>query len=429
MAKRGRKPKSPPQRSQEVATNTSYGSYVPFLQIGGRKVSPPKPDALLLRNFSKTNPIIRRCINIIKDKLVRQDYSFTKKDPLGDYADIIGTAKNVIEKPNNTDDRRSFFSAVIEDLVSGDCGAFEVVPTGNPYRPVFLYPTDGYTVSVVLNDNTYGYAQRVTKEITGNPENYIFFLQDEMMYLKKQCFTNNPYGLSPIECAFEYIKALTQTFTYSSDIASNALPKYLANIKGIQSTVLNEYKAYFQQECMGVPVLPMVSAEDVQSVQIAPISEEATFMGYQQFVIAIIALAFGIPPEKLAIAKSNDRSKISEINENLLQDCIKPYADVIESAMNRVLGIIGYDDRISFGYIYADTLEQQQIKQGMAVGLYQADIVTRNEVREMLGLPPSTDDYAEDYITIYKAKVNEEFGIQGFGDSKAQPKEVMNNNE
>lgn len=419
-SKLGRKPNVPQQKSQQGTVATPYGSYVPFLQIGSKKITPPKPDALLLRNWSKTNPIVRRCINIIKDKLVRQPYEFTNKDigDTSDYSDIIKSLNNVLERPNNIDDRRSFFSAIDEDLVSGDCGCFEVAVTGNSYRPLFLFPTDGYTVSKVINDKTYGFAQRVTNDATSIPENYIYFLPNELIYMQKQVFTNNPFGLSPIECAFEYIKALTQTFTYSSDIASNALPKYLANIKGIAGNQLDAYRAYFMQECMGVPVLPMVSAEDVQSVQIAPISEEATFMQYQQFVIAIIALAFGIPPEKLAIAKSNDRSTIAEINENLLQDCIQPYADVKESAINRLLIILGLSDRIVFRYIWADTLDRQKIKQDMALDAYQKDAITRNELRKALGYLPSTDEYADDFITVYKAKVNEKFGINGFGSSK-----------
>lgn len=419
-SKLGRKPNVPQQKSQQPQTTTSYGSFVPFLQVGNKRITPLKPDAKLLRNWSRANPIVRRCVNIIKDKLVRQPYEFTNKNPADttDYTNVINILNQMLERPNNVDDRREFFSSIDEDLVVGDCGCFEIAPTGNSLRPIFLFSTDGFSISKVLNDNTYAYAQRVLDSVTSVSSDYVYFKPNEMIYMQKQVTTNNPYGLSPIECAFEYIKALTQTFTYSSDIASNALPKYLANIKGIQGNQLDAYRAYFMQECMGVPVLPMVSAEDVQSVQIAPISEEATFMQYQQFVIAIIALAFGIPPEKLAIAKSNDRSTIAEINENLLQDAIQPYADVKESAMNKLLSILGLSDRIVFRYIWADTLDQKQQKQNMALDAYQKDAITRNELRKALGYPESDDEFANDFITVYKARVNEKYGINGFGASK-----------
>jgi phage portal protein BeeE len=201
-------------------------------------------------------------------------------------------------------------------------------------------------------------------------------------------------------------------------VASNAIPKYLANIKGIQGEQLNAYRGYFMQECMGQPVLPMVSAEDVQSVQIAPVSEEATFMQYQQFVIAIIALTFGIPPEKLAIAKSNDRSTITEINENLLAECIKPYLAAKADAINKLLAMTGYGDSIVFKYIFEDTLADKKTMQTMVTSAYAADAITRNEMRKALGYPPAVDEYADDFITIMKAKVNKKYGINGFGTAK-----------
>jgi phage portal protein BeeE len=252
---------------------------------------------------------------------VRQPYEFASKTQ-DDNSELISILTKILEKPNNEDTRRTFKSAIYEDLVSGDCGCFEVATTGNPYRPLFLFPVDGFSVEFVLDHKTFKYAQRVTDSMTSVPIDYQYFTDSELVYLKKQVFTNNPFGLSPIESAFEYIKALTQTFHYSADIASNALPKYMANIKGLQGEQLNAYRSYFVSECMGTPNLPLVSAEDIESAQISPISEEATFKAYMEFVIGIIAICFGIPPEKLSIAKSNDRSTIEEINSNLLQDCI-----------------------------------------------------------------------------------------------------------
>lgn len=415
-AKLGRKPHVPQQRSNDTY-NTPYGSFLPFLQINGKKQTTVKPDALLLRNWSRNNAIVRRCINIIKDKLVRQPYEFVSKTT-DDNEELISILTKVLEKPNNEDNRRTFKSSIYEDLVSGDCGCFEVATTGNPYRPLFLFPVDGFSVEFVLDHKTFKYAQRVTDSATMVPMDYQYFTDKELVYLKKQSFTNNPFGLSPIESAFEYIKALTQTFNYSADIASNALPKYMANIKGLQGDQLNAYRTYFVSECMGTPNLPLVSAEDIESAQISPISEEATFKGYQEFVIGIIAITFGIPAEKLSIAKSNDRSTISEINENLLQDCIKPYGDVFEEAVNRTIDILGYSDKVLFRYVWEETLEQKKTKQTMLLELYQKDAITRNELRKALGFPEATDEFSDDFITTAKAKVNEKYGINGFGEAK-----------
>ena len=411
----GRKPNVPPQKSAGDTQISSYGSFVPFLNIGGRKVTPTKPDAQQLRNWSRFNPVIRRCVNLIKDRLVRHEGRFVKKNTKDttDYTAILDIFTKMLEKPNGKDTRRTFLSAVSEDLVVGDCGCFEVAVSSNPSRPVYLYPTDGLTMNIVMSDKTYGYAQRVSLDAVELPENYQFFLPDEIVYTSKQVFTNNPYGLSPIETAFEYIKALTQTFSYSSDVASNAIPKYVMNIKGIDDKILQAYREYFMMECMGQPNLPIVSSESVDSHQIAPISEEATFMQYQQFIIAIIALCFGVPPEKLAIAKSNDRSSIAEINENLLADCVKPYLDCIVDAMNRVVEIVGFSDKIVYEPIFGDTLADQQTKQQMVLNRWNSDEITLDEMRGLLGDIPLGEPYGNLTITLYKAMVNRDYGING----------------
>lgn len=408
----GRLKNEPEQKSQREVS-----AYNPFITIGGYKATPPKKDGKCLRNWSRSNPIVRRCVNIIKDKLTSQKYEFVKKykDDTNDYSDLIKNLNEMLDNPNSLDTRRTFFSAVDEDLIVGDCGCFEVAK-GN--KKVYLFPTDGFATSIIVNSDTYRYAQKKSQAGTVT-ESYVYFKPDEMVYLKKQAFSDNVYGLSPIESAFDQIQAFMETFQYSSEIASNALPKYILNIKGLQDNTLNSFREYFRQECMGTPAIPIVSGESIESKQIAPISEEATFMGYQQFVIAIIALSFGIPPEKLAIAKSNDRSTIAEINENLLQDCIKPYCDVKEDAINQVLRILGLSDKLVFKYIYEETLEQQKSKQDMIVDKYQKDILTRNEARNILGyLSQEEDKYGDDFITLAKAKINQEYGINGFGSAK-----------
>ena len=79
----------------------------------------------------------------------------------------------MLERPNLKDTRRTFLSAVCEDLVVGDCGCFEIAVSNNPSRPIFLFPTDGLTMNIVMSDKTYGYAQRVSLDAVELPENYM----------------------------------------------------------------------------------------------------------------------------------------------------------------------------------------------------------------------------------------------------------------
>ena len=183
--KLGRKPNVPQQKSAGDTQVSAHASFVPFLTIGGRKVTPTKPDAKQLRNWSRFNPVIRRCINLIKDRIVRHEGEFVKrnKDDPNDYSSIIKIFNGMLERPNLKDTRRTFLSAVCEDLVVGDCGCFEIAVSNNPLRPIFLYPTDVLTMNIVMADKTYGYAQMVSLDAVELPENYQFFLPDEIVYM------------------------------------------------------------------------------------------------------------------------------------------------------------------------------------------------------------------------------------------------------
>lgn len=55
-----------------------------------------------LRNWSKFNPVIRRCVNLIKDRLVRHEGRFVKKniEDTTDYTAILDIFTRMLEKPN-----------------------------------------------------------------------------------------------------------------------------------------------------------------------------------------------------------------------------------------------------------------------------------------------------------------------------------------
>lgn len=85
-----------------------------------------------------------------------------------------------------------------------------------------LFSVDGFSMEFVLGNDVIKFAQRQSNGYSSFPTEYKYYTGDEILYLKKQVFTNTPYGLSPIESAWDYIRALTNTFSYSTEIASNA---------------------------------------------------------------------------------------------------------------------------------------------------------------------------------------------------------------
>lgn len=369
------------------------------------KQTVPKPNAQLLRNFSK-NAIVRTAINLVKEGVLKRPWRIVSigDNEYKEYTDIV---TKIINNPNKDDDYDSFFGAILEDSIVGDCMAFEKARAGGG-RPLFLFPIDGMTIKMVVNNDNYKYAQ----EINGKDK---YFTSDEIAYIKRVNRTDSPFGLGVLETAFNYINALTNTFEYSSEVASNALPKYVLNIGKEAGQKLEEYRIYFMNECMGENTVPIISSDGVQSAQISPISEDATFIKYQSFLIAIISYCFGVPAELLGIEKANDRSTSQDTYNELLEYGVKPYCRLIEKAINKhVIGELGLGKYIRFEFIYEQTLEEKQKMTDIVTKQFMSDLISINEARKMLNIPPSNNKYADYHISEMKARINDEIGMDGY---------------
>lgn len=389
-------------------TEQTYTNIFPFISVTKVKTRLPKRNATRLRYFSET-PVVRQVINMVKDGVMKLDWKVVPIDETVPdlYAKEIEAVKNIITHPNNEDDYKSFWGAVLEDSLVGDCMCFEKARAGTPERPLFLFPVDGLTVDLMVNDKTNRYAQSVDGQVR-------YFTSDDIAYVKRQNRTNTPFGLSPLEVSWGHINALSNTFEYAAETASNAVPKYILNIGKDLASKIDEFKTYFTNECMGEANIPIVATDALDSKQIAPVSEEALFMKWQTYVATFIAHEFGVPAQFIGLEKSSDRATWADKYEQFLENAIKPYAELIEKAINiHVIQYLGWQDKVKFQFVWEDSLDQKERKASMIVKQWSLDLLTANEARVSLGLNP-LEEFGDDRISIYKGKVNQEYGINGY---------------
>lgn len=396
----GRK-RAEPQR----VTSDSYTNILPFISVTTQRQNLPKPNAVMLRRFSN-NPVVRMIVNLIEDGLLKRDWEIVSKTDQPVNINQKEIVCNILNHPNSQDDYDSFFRAILEDSLVGDCMCFEKAFAGNPQRPLWLFPVDGMTIDMVINTDEFKYAQ-----LNGADRRY--YDANRLAYIKRVNKTNTPFGLSPLETAFAYIAALTNTFEYSAEVSSNALPKYVLNIGKEAGAKIDEFRGYFINDCMGQVSLPIVATDQIQSAQISPISEDACFMGYQEFLISIIAYTFGVPSDLVGVAKSKDRSTIADKLQLFEESALKPYAKLIEKAVNRhVIEELGYD--VKFRYIWAETLDDKQKRITLVTSKVTAELITLDEGRVELGYSPLNTKYSQSTISLCKALINEDHQINGF---------------
>lgn len=372
-------------RPKNEPTRSTMDNYFGMLGYSHTRIkqSVPKANAENLRRFSNS-VIPRRAINLIKNGVLGLDWEIVSKVD-ADISNEIDMVKNCLTNPNSTDDFETLFGQVIEDILTGDCGAMEVVKGGNPQRPIWLYPVDGFTVE---HYSLWDGSPKGTRYIQKIGTKSIPLSDEELVYFKANYFSYSPLGVSPIEVAFTNIWHFLNAQEYSGSQVSKALPKFILNLgEGIDNATLQAYRKYFDEEIYGSGALPMIGgSKGVNSHQIGAINDDGLYLQYQAFLIAIIAQAFGVPSQKLGVEKSNDRSTIDQLNENVLNDSIKPMAKIIERGINKVLRRFGLSDYVEFKFVFTPTLVQQKQAQENVLMLWEKDLLTADEARHKLNL-------------------------------------------
>jgi len=117
---------------------------------GPRPEALPKPTPQNLRRFAET-PIARKAINVVKDRVAGMRWRVQPKNArtlaeLPDGAQRVRLLTDNFDAPNHDDSFRSLAEQVLEDIIVGGFGAIEVQLTGQPERPLALWPVDGATI-------------------------------------------------------------------------------------------------------------------------------------------------------------------------------------------------------------------------------------------------------------------------------------------
>lgn len=368
----------------------------------------------MLRNFAKT-PVCRRAINIIKNGILNCPWRIEKADmnDENDYTVAIQTLERCLRQPNNGDTFNSLFGAVIEDILTGDCGAVEICMGADQTRPVWLYPVDGFTIRVGVNrvhkPTDIKYRQR---RIDGGE---VDLADQDLMYLKGTNFTNTPLGCAPVEAAFKIINYLLEAQKYASTVASRAIPKFLVNLgEGATKQDIDAFRKYFQEEIVGTGNVPIIGGtKGVAGEQIAPAGDDGLYLQWQHFLTVVVAYTFGVDPKRFNEGSQTDRSTVAEQKDNILEEAVIPLANLIADQINKkILARLGLADRLVFRFVFEDNETRKKQKSDRVLQEFNADILTVNEARQLLGyskLAGENEAYGELLKSDYKSKLNIEY--------------------
>ncbi len=372
--------------------------------FAGNAAGIPKPTQANLRRFAET-PLVRRAINVIKDRIVAMDWQVRVRrgvvaEDVGYLRRKLAALRLMLEEPNATDSFRTLLEQVIEDALTGGYGAIEMEATGDPERPAQLWPVDGATIRVNANWDGSADSARYEQVVQGSgirdqgsggrlPGQAVPLRDDQLMYVRMNPRSFTPFGLGPLEVAFETVNQFLSAHRFAGKLAANSVVQYALWLNEATPSQQERLIRWWQDEIEGTGRVPLLSTEQKPEVlRFAQGTDADLRLQWQQFLIRMVANAFGLPPLLLGLEGDVNRSTAAELADEAFRGAIEPLAKLVAEHITRDLfgKCIGWRE---FEFVFNDlSARDEETELAIQVQLLAAGVYTVDEVRAMRGLGP-----------------------------------------
>jgi HK97 family phage portal protein len=354
----------------------------------------PKPTPVNLRRLAET-PLARRAINVLKDRIASLDWQIRLKrgfsvTDVPDAAERARILRRALEEPNAADSFRTLLEQVLEDALVGGFGAIEMELTGDDQKPFELWAVDGATIQI--DPKWDGRAESIrysqTTGMTGT-NSQVLLRDDQLIYVRMNPRSHTPFGLGPLEVAFETVNSFLAAHRFAGNLASNAVVQYALWLNETTPAQHERLIRWWQDEIEGTGRVPLLSTEQKPEVlRFASGTDADLRLNWQEFLIRMIANAFSLPPMLLGLEREVNRTTAAEQSDEAFRSAVVPLAKLLAEHLTRDLFAkkLGWRE---FEFVFneldaPDEVAEMQIQ----TQLLAAGVLTVNEVRSMRGLAP-----------------------------------------
>ena len=297
------------------------------VQFPGRLL--PKPTPMNLRRFAET-PVVRRAINVIKDRIAAMDWQVRVRRGVqaggrgGRRNESCTALRRTLEEPNAVDSFRTLIEQVIEDALTGGFGAIEMEPTGDEERPAMLWAVDGASIRINARwdgqEDTPRYAQALPGQLESSA---VELRDDQLMYVRMNPRSFTPFGLGPLEVAFETVNQFLSAHRFAGKLAANSVAQYALWLNEATPAQHDRLIRWWQDEIEGTGRVPLISTEQKPEVlRFAQGTDADLRLAWQEFLIRMVANAFGLPPLLLGLEGDVNRSTAAELADEAFRGAI-----------------------------------------------------------------------------------------------------------
>lgn len=368
-----------------------------------------KPTPRNLRWFA-CNPYARRAINAIKNPIAMLEWEVVPSNGIDLNSELerqIEIATYCIDHPNMDDSARTMFEQVVEDIMLG-AGAVEMQDSGDPMRPLWMWPVDGLTIQIypgwsgASNEARYVQIVGYGNFVGSGSGRQIQLRNEELMYIRPNPSSATPFGVGPLEIAFNTIARILGVGEFAGNVASNARPSILLDLgEGATPETIGAFRHYWRNEIEGQGVMPITGmasqdkARGPSVLRMYPEGDKGLYLEYQEFLQRELAAAFDLSPQTLGIERDVNRNTAEVAEDRDRQQAVKPVAHLIASHLTRdaIHARLGFS-QLEFRFKGIEAEDELNLAKVFETE-YKNNATTANEYREARGKPPLPNEFAD----------------------------------
>jgi phage portal protein BeeE len=253
-----------------------------------------------------------------------------------------------------------------------------------------MWAVDGASIRINAKwdgqTDTPRYAQALPGQLESNA---IELRDDQLMYIRMNPRSFTPFGLGPLEVAFETVNQFLCAHRFAGKLAANSVAQYALWLNEATPTQHDRLIRWWQDEIEGTGRVPLLSTQQKPEVlRFAQGTDADLRLAWQEFLIRMVANAFGLPPLMLGLEADVNQSTASEMTDEAFRGAISPLAMLLAGHLTRDLfgKCIGWRE---FEFVFNELNARDETTElAVQVQLLQAGVLTVNEVRAMRGLGP-----------------------------------------
>lgn len=275
-------------------------------------------------------------------------------------------------------------------LIYGDSFMY-IVPdrSGKPHHLKRLAPWN-IAVRAAENGDILGYVQFDPNDLS--KQNYVSFAAHEIMHFRIDDPNNDLYGLSPLASLEWAVAADIYAQQYNASFFQNSgMTGTIVAVRGISKEEAARNRKFLMENYTGPQAAhkPLfLEGEHVSVEKSVATHNEMGFLEGRKFIILEILAVLDVPPAKIGIMESANRSNSKEQDKSFRAESVSPLQYIVESVINAqfIQPILGVEHTI-FVHSEGDTRDQIESMDYYTKGIDKA-VFNVNEVRAKMGLAP-----------------------------------------